>query len=527
MTVSSTTSRVSYMGSGSVGPYSFPFQIHDYHDLVVVRRSASGTDTTLAVSDDYTITGIGDRAGGSITLEDALASGQTLIIARDVALTQETSLRTHGGAFYPEDVERALDRLVMIDQQQERRLGRALLLPDGATQDGTLPTAVPGAAIVVNGAGTGFDLQVLDGGEIALPGGGRTVPSLSAYIANNARNNVRDYGAVGDGSEDDSDAIEAAVLAAGEVYFPPGEYILSRPIDLSAVAESQALNVTGAGWNESIIHCIGDGDHFTVGSAEVQRFGGRIAGLQFAGTGAIGHVTPFTRGLFTTTANEFAGCTTAPAVTALNIDFGQGWVVEGCYFYRMGTGIRTTWGYANSIRNNRFRETNLAIELAGGVTTIDVSVNLIERCAIGMFFYAAQLVNASRNVLQGNYAGADLVTYNTNDHILWESNYHEGSPWAWWHEGDSNGEFVSGNFFFRHNQQLKCRLGNLLGRVQFYGDRWTGELNNNHVGGQGGVSRLIRVVGGFTDGGDSVADFSNVTGTQAADVEVVPFSAMY
>jgi len=43
---------------------------------------------------------------------------------------------------------------------------------------------------------------------------------------------VMDFGAVGDGSTDDTNAIQAAVDAAKEVFFPPGVYVVSSPIDL-------------------------------------------------------------------------------------------------------------------------------------------------------------------------------------------------------------------------------------------------------------------------------------------------------
>ena len=46
--------------------------------------------------------------------------------------------------------------------------------------------------------------------------------------------NVKDYGATGDGSTDDSAAIQAAVTdicgAQGILYFPPGNYILKTAI---------------------------------------------------------------------------------------------------------------------------------------------------------------------------------------------------------------------------------------------------------------------------------------------------------
>jgi hypothetical protein len=45
---------------------------------------------------------------------------------------------------------------------------------------------------------------------------------------------VKEYGAKGDGNKDDTNAITPAVAAAakGALYFPPGTYTITRPIDL-------------------------------------------------------------------------------------------------------------------------------------------------------------------------------------------------------------------------------------------------------------------------------------------------------
>lgn len=50
--------------------------------------------------------------------------------------------------------------------------------------------------------------------------------------------NVRDFGAVGDGATDDTEAIQAAIDAAeaaggGTVYFPAGDYLLDRGPELT------------------------------------------------------------------------------------------------------------------------------------------------------------------------------------------------------------------------------------------------------------------------------------------------------
>lgn len=74
------------------------------------------------------------------------------------------------------------------------------------------------------------------------------VPALSSAVPKGTLTlNVKDYGAVGDGVADDTAAINAALLACpegGEVFFPPGTYIISSPI---IVRRNRGLRGTTAG----------------------------------------------------------------------------------------------------------------------------------------------------------------------------------------------------------------------------------------------------------------------------------------
>jgi len=60
------------------------------------------------------------------------------------------------------------------------------------------------------------------GGTAAVP----TVPGLTGKVDKHSlMHNVKDYGAVGNGSTDDTAAITAALAAGGITYFPPGTYM--------------------------------------------------------------------------------------------------------------------------------------------------------------------------------------------------------------------------------------------------------------------------------------------------------------
>lgn len=134
MTISTTASRISYNGNGSTVAFSFPYRFLTNADLVVVRVAANGTETTLALGTDYTVTGADDDAGGTVTCVTAPVSGARLVIYRSVAITQEVDYIT-GDSFPAETHERALDRLTMVAQQLQDAVDRSAKLSETSTAD--------------------------------------------------------------------------------------------------------------------------------------------------------------------------------------------------------------------------------------------------------------------------------------------------------------------------------------------------------------------------------------------------------
>lgn len=129
MTVASETNRSGpYSGNGVTTVFAYGFRIVDQSHLQVIRTDATGAETTLSLSTDYTVSGVGSAGGGSITLTTALPSGSTVTILRNIPFTQETDLENQG-AYYAQTVEDALDLAVMRDQQLAEMLNRAVLIP--------------------------------------------------------------------------------------------------------------------------------------------------------------------------------------------------------------------------------------------------------------------------------------------------------------------------------------------------------------------------------------------------------------
>ena len=159
MTVSGATARVSYAGDGSTAVFAVPFYFLDADDLTVILRDAAGSETTWVRNTHYTVSGAGNPAGGSVTVDTdptdfTPATGTTLVILRSVPLTQETDY-TEGDPLPAATLERDFDKARMVDQQLGEALGRALTFTQGSPSSGiTMPEPAASKLVAWNAAAT-------------------------------------------------------------------------------------------------------------------------------------------------------------------------------------------------------------------------------------------------------------------------------------------------------------------------------------------------------------------------------------
>ena len=195
MTVSSSTSKVTYSGNGVTTAFAFSFPIQVETDLRVVLRASSGTETVLALTTDYTVSASPWTTGGTVTLITPPASGETLLVKRQVPVTQLTDLRD-ADIFPAESVEAVFDKLTYIAQQLAEIIGRNVTLQEVSLLTGlTLPD--PAAGTVLYSA-DGLTLQwallgVLGGGSVPIPlsianggTGSTTAPTARVALGENA-----------------------------------------------------------------------------------------------------------------------------------------------------------------------------------------------------------------------------------------------------------------------------------------------------------------------------------------------------
>lgn len=162
MTISSEINRSGpYTGNSVTTIFDYEFRVVDKTHLKVIR-TGGGIEAALTVDVDYTVSGVGDAGGGSITMVTPPTATQTIAILRNLPFTQETDLFNQG-PFFAETIEDALDLAVMRDQQLRERQDRSIHFPDG---DPMLASELASAATRKNKLlGFGTD------GEIIYPSG--------------------------------------------------------------------------------------------------------------------------------------------------------------------------------------------------------------------------------------------------------------------------------------------------------------------------------------------------------------------
>ena len=125
MTVTSTNQKVSFSGNGSTTVFAYNFKIFAQTDLLVILRSATGTETTQQLTSNYTVSGVGATSGGNVTMGTAPASGTTLVIQRVQPQLQGLDL-VPNDPFPAQSMEDALDKLVFNVQTLNEEVGRAI-----------------------------------------------------------------------------------------------------------------------------------------------------------------------------------------------------------------------------------------------------------------------------------------------------------------------------------------------------------------------------------------------------------------
>ena len=138
MTISTTTIKNSYSGNGSTSVFNYTFKITDQDDIDVIIRSADGTETTKTITTHYSVSGVGNAGGGSITFTSGNIpiSTETIVLRRSTPQTQGVDL-IENDPLPANTLEDALDKATSITQELQEQVDRSIKLSRTNTMTST------------------------------------------------------------------------------------------------------------------------------------------------------------------------------------------------------------------------------------------------------------------------------------------------------------------------------------------------------------------------------------------------------
>jgi len=154
MAINNNTPRNQYSGNGVQTAFTYGFEIFDESDIKVYVGSTLKTLTT-----DYTVSGVGNASGGSVTFVSAPINNSIVTLIRRVALERDTDLQQNSemsSTAFNREYDRLWAKLIELSDELERSVR---LAPEDATATLTLPLEADRAEKVL-----GFD----ENGDLAV-----------------------------------------------------------------------------------------------------------------------------------------------------------------------------------------------------------------------------------------------------------------------------------------------------------------------------------------------------------------------
>jgi len=233
-----------FITNGATTVFPFTFISMDGDEIGVLLRDADGVDT-IADTADYSVTRAADGTG-SVVYASAPATGYDLYIFSDVSFAQSVEFED-GSGWKAAPVNSVADRSAARDIWLKGRVDRALLAPLGEVL-AALPSSdarlgkflafdAEGNPVAADGTGPdgGLRSDLAASGGSALTGFIQSgAGATSRAVQNKLRDfaSVKDYGATGDGTTNDRAAFIA--VASGQIYVPPGTYLVSADTTITA-----------------------------------------------------------------------------------------------------------------------------------------------------------------------------------------------------------------------------------------------------------------------------------------------------
>lgn len=248
---------VRFLANGEEVDFEYGFPIFASEDMAVYINGAKQVS-------GYSVEGAGVTSGGTVTFDEAPAEGDIVTLERFLPLERVTDF-LEGGDFSARSINNELDYMMAAVQQVDRYQDNMLRYGDHETP-GTviLPDKSVRAGKVFGFDGDGNPAIYETGDSQAAPsftavGTGADMRALNDKVSDVV--SVKDFGAVGDGLTDDTQAFQLALQSHDFVFVPSGTYLVSAAIDLvagqSIIGTGQSSVISGQSSSVNIIEVTG------------------------------------------------------------------------------------------------------------------------------------------------------------------------------------------------------------------------------------------------------------------------------
>ena len=138
MTISTTTIKNSYLGNNTNLDFTYTFKITDEDEIQVIVRNAAGNETTKVKTTNYTVSGVGNAGGGTVSFVSGQAplSTETVLLRRSTPQTQGMDL-IENDPLPADTLENAHDKIISIAQELQEQVDRSLKLSKTTTINST------------------------------------------------------------------------------------------------------------------------------------------------------------------------------------------------------------------------------------------------------------------------------------------------------------------------------------------------------------------------------------------------------
>ncbi|MCW5623570.1 MAG: hypothetical protein KIT73_02505 [Burkholderiales bacterium] len=240
MTVQTEVSRVSHAGDGVTIGWSVPFQFDAATDLVVIKVSDTAVETVLVINTDYTVSGVGNPAGGLVTTSVAIGNTDNIVIFLDPPLTQGADF-TPFDDFPAETTERAFDKVTRICQRVKDMSRRSFRLSEGVPFTPNL-TLTPIPDYVLRWSPDGQSLVGVPASDLS--------PALASQVALAQAAAVT---AANEAADAAADAAQAALDAAAIAAMLAGPSLTGTPTTTTPGGADDSARIANTAWVRDLL----------------------------------------------------------------------------------------------------------------------------------------------------------------------------------------------------------------------------------------------------------------------------------